>query len=583
MTQNEIGLLEYIPGSHALLLEKRSTLPLEGFSQNVQDNIREHAENSKNEVEKGHNFLQWVLTRVYEATEDDAADAIVDGANDLGIDAYLPVDFSDDTIRLFQSKYGSSHSVEAIAKFKEDAKRLLTKDVKKMRPELAQLVTKIKEKNLKIKCCYVTDQEVEYDDDTIEILDIEKIIQKLWDRIKKPAAGKKSSIRLERMLRHENTILGILKLRELTEFVNKNRDYVFESNIRQWMQFKTTVNKGLRETLQTNPGKFFFYNNGITIVVSDFVERGDNSIELHAPQIVNGAQTSNSILDHSKRTKNLNGSMTVTIIKADDEQEQNNITKYRNSQNSVRGKDLVSLMDFHKSIKSQLKNCGYFYEIQAGSFDTKTKSNQGQYEGDSTYNQYLPDNHKKVIVAKDAIQVLVAGIEQRPTEAYTSPAQFLPRGSKYDDVFNDNLKDDYRLLLYPYLIKEYAKKVLKYGKKGGHKTKRYATLFYVAVYFRILHKKILETKGDFKKDIVKMEPIFRSIKLNSKVLKITDVVVTKFLEDTIVDDEIELANTKHNFFSQHVWNETMLRVLDKKIKQEDEEIQSLKKLVESLF
>ncbi len=583
MAQNESGLLEYIPGSQALLIEKKSTPPLEGFSENIRDNIRENAENSKNEVEKGNNFLQWVLTRVFEATEDDAADAIVDGANDLGIDAYLPVDFSDNTIRLFQSKYGTSHSMEAIAKFKEDSKRLLAKDVSKMRPELAQLVTKIKEKNLKVKCCYVTDQKVEYDDDVVEVLDIDTIIQRLWDRIKKPAAGKKSSIKLERMLRHDNTILGILKLRELTEFVNKNRDYVFESNIRQWMQFKTTVNKGLRETLQNNPGKFFYYNNGITIVVSDFEDLGDNMIKLHAPQIVNGAQTSNSILDHSKRTKNMNGSMTVTIIKADDEQEQNNITKYRNSQNSVRGKDLVSLMDFHKSIKSQLKNCGYFYEIQAGSFDTKTKSNQCQYEGDSTYNKYLPENHKKVIVAKDAIQVLVAGIEQRPTEAYSSPAQFLPRGSKYDDVFNDNLKDDYKILLYPYLVKEYAKKVLKYGKKGGHKTKRYATLFYVAVYFRIMHKKILESKGDFKKDVVKLEPIFRSFKLNSKILRITDVVVTKFLEDTIVDDEIELANTKHNFFSQHVWNDTMLRVLDKKIKQEEEEILSLKKLVDNLF
>lgn len=583
MAQNESGLLEYIPGSQALLIEKKSTPPLEGFSENIKDNIRENAENSKNEVEKGNNFLQWVLTRVYEATEDDAADAIVDGANDLGIDAYLPVDFSDNTIRLFQSKYGTSHSLEAIAKFKEDSKRLLSKDVSKMRPELAQLVTKIKEKNLKIKCCYVTDQKVNYQDDLVEVLDIDTIIQRLWDRIKKPAAGKKSSIKLERMLRHDNTILGILKLRELTEFVNKNRDYVFESNIRQWMQFKTTVNKGLRETLQNNPGKFFYYNNGITIVVSDFEDLGDNMIKLHAPQIVNGAQTSNSILDHSKRTKNLNGSMTVTIIKADDEQEQNNITKYRNSQNSVRGKDLVSLMDFHKSIKSQLKNCGYFYEIQAGSFDTKTKSNQCQYEGDSTYNKYLPDNHKKVIVAKDAIQVLVAGIEQRPTEAYSSPAQFLPRGSKYDDVFNDNLKDDYKVLLYPYLVKEYAKKVLKYGKKGGHKTKRYATLFYVAVYFRIMHKKILETKGDFKKDVIRLEPIFRSFKLNSKILKITDIVVTKFLEDTIVDDEIELANTKHNFFSQHVWNDTMLRVLDKKIKQEEEEILALKKLVDNLF
>ncbi len=583
LAQNESGLLEYIPGSQALLIEKKSSLPLEGFSENVQDNIHEHAENSKSEVEKGNNFLQWVLTRVFEATEDDAADAIVDGANDLGIDAYLPVDFSDNTIRLFQSKYGTSHSLEAIAKFKEDSKRLLGKDIAKMRPELAQLVTKIKEKNLKIKCCYITDQKVDYSDDIIEILDIDKIIQRLWDRIKKPAAGKKSSIKLEKMLRYDNTILGVLKLRELTEFVSKNKDYVFESNIRQWMQFKTTVNKGLRETLQNNPGKFFFYNNGITIVVSDFEELGENIIKLYAPQIVNGAQTSNSIVDHAKRTKNMNGSMTVTIIKADDEQEQNNITKYRNSQNSVRGKDLVSLMDFHKSIKSQLKNCGYFYEIQAGSFDTKTKSKQCEYEGDLTYNKYLPDNHKKVIVAKDAIQVLVAGIEQRPTEAYSSPAQFLPRGSKYDDVFNDNLKDDYKNLLYPYLVKEYAKKVLKYGKKGGHKTKRYATLFYVAVYFRIMYKKILETKGDFKKDAIKLEPIFRSFKLNSRILKVTDTIVTKFLEDTIVEDEIELANTKHNFFSQHVWNDTMLRVLDKKIRREEEEILSLKKLVDNLF
>ncbi|MEK0318052.1 MAG: AIPR family protein [Nitrosopumilus sp.] len=583
MAQNKFGLLEYIPGSRSILVQKNSSFPLEGFSANITESIREYTESAKNDVEKGNNFLQWVLTRVFEATEDDAADAIVDGANDLGIDAYLPVDFSDDKIRLFQSKYGTSHSTDAIVKFKEDVKRLLERDVTKMRPELAHLVTNIREKNLKIKCCYVTDQKVDYEDCDVEIVDINEIIQKLWDRIKKPAAGKKSSLKLEKMLRYENTILGILKLRELTDFVIKNRDYVFESNIRQWMQFKTSVNKGLRDTLQNNPDKFFYYNNGITIVVSDFEEFGENDLMLHAPQIVNGAQTSNSILDHAKRTKNMDGSMTVTIIKADNEQDQNNITKYRNSQNSVRGKDLVSLMDFHKSIKSQLKNFRYFYEIQAGSFDSKTKSEQAEYEGDTTYNNYLPDNHKKVIVAKDAIQALVAGIEQRPTEAYSSPAQFLPRGSKYDQVFNENLKDDYKLLFYPYLVKEYAKKVLKYGKQGKHKTKRYATLFYVAVYFRILHKNMLQTKGDFKLDILKLEPVFRSFKLNSRILKLADIVVTKFLEDTVVDDEIEIANTKHNFFSHHVWNDSMLRVIDKKIKQEEEEIEAIRKLVGSLL
>jgi len=583
LAQNKFGLLEYIPGSRSILVQKNSSFPLEGFSENITESIREYTESAKNDVEKGNNFLQWVLTRVYEATEDDAADAIVDGANDLGIDAYLPVDFSDDKIRLFQSKYGTSHSTDAIVKFKEDVKRLLERDVTKMRPELAHLVTNIREKNLKIKCCYVTDQKVDYEDGDVEIVDINEIIQKLWDRIKKPAAGKKSSLKLEKMLRYENTILGILKLRELTDFVIKNRDYVFESNIRQWMQFKTSVNKGLRDTLQNDPDKFFYYNNGITIVVSDIEEFGENDLMLHAPQIVNGAQTSNSILDHAKRTKNMDGSMTVTIIKADNEQDQNNITKYRNSQNSVRGKDLVSLMDFHKSIKSQLKNYRYFYEIQAGSFDSKTKSEQAEYEGDATYNNYLPDNHKKVVVAKDAIQALVAGIEQRPTEAYSSPAQFLPRGNKYDQVFNENLKDDYKLLLYPYLVKEYAKKVLRYGKQGKHKTKRYATLFYVAVYFRILHKNMLQTKGDFKLDILKLEPVFRSFKLNSRILKLADIVVTKFLEDTVVDDEIELANTKHNFFSHHVWNDSMLRVVDKKIKQEEEEIEAIRKLVGSLL
>ena len=111
MSNNGNGLLEYIPGSKVLLVQKNSSLPLEGFAENIRISITEFAENSKNEVEKGNNFLQWVLTRVFEATEDDAADAIIDGANDLGIDAYLPVDFSDNTIRLFQSKYGSSHSM----------------------------------------------------------------------------------------------------------------------------------------------------------------------------------------------------------------------------------------------------------------------------------------------------------------------------------------------------------------------------------------------------------------------------------------------------------------------------------------
>lgn len=162
MVDRPDGLLEYIPGARSILLQSSNAQPLEGFVENIRDSIREYAEGGQNEVEKGNNFLQWVLTRVFEATEDDATDAIVDGPNDLGIDAYLPVDFSENTIRLFQSKYGTSHSMEAIAKFKEDIRNLQNRDISKMRPELAELVTQIRQRNLKIECVYVTDQKVEY-------------------------------------------------------------------------------------------------------------------------------------------------------------------------------------------------------------------------------------------------------------------------------------------------------------------------------------------------------------------------------------------------------------------------------------
>ena len=70
-------------------------------------------------------------------------------------------------------------------------------------------------KNLKIKCCYVTDQKVEYDDELVEDYRRRKNYSKIMGQNKKPAIGKKSSLKLEKMLRHENTILGILKLREL--------------------------------------------------------------------------------------------------------------------------------------------------------------------------------------------------------------------------------------------------------------------------------------------------------------------------------------------------------------------------------
>ena len=78
MAERSNGLLEYIPGARPFFQQNSNGQPLEGFAENIRVSIREYVESAQNEIEKGHNFLQWVLTRVFEATEDDATDAILE-------------------------------------------------------------------------------------------------------------------------------------------------------------------------------------------------------------------------------------------------------------------------------------------------------------------------------------------------------------------------------------------------------------------------------------------------------------------------------------------------------------------------
>jgi len=59
-------------------------------------------------------------------------------------------------------------------------------------------------------------------------------------------------------------------------------------------------------------------------------------------------------------------------------------------------------------------------------------------------------------------------------------------------------------------------------------------------------------------------------------------VVTKFLDDYEVEKQVEKANTAHNFFSNQVYSKDMLEVIDSKIRQEQEEIDYIKKIISGL-
>jgi len=546
-----------------LLLERESEIPSEGFINSVKQSIEDEVTRGTSSVEKGDLFLKWAVTRLFDVSEDEIVNQITDGKDDMGIDAWIKVEDESGgsgIVQLFQVKYGKSHKDQEILKFKEDVKQFLKTDTKQiLRREMQDLQLMIKKENLEEELYYITDQKVDFKDTSkITVYGFDQIIKRLWEDITGLPKNKTEKLKLEQFMSYENSLIGVISLEELASFVDKTKSYIFESNIRKFLQHKTKVNRSLKLTLEHDPKSVFYYNNGVTIVVKNFKVNG-KEIELLEPQIVNGAQTSNTISDVLRTDPNAKGSIQLTIITETSQATREDITRFRNSQNAVKGKDLISLKVFHTRIRGALKQFGYYYEQQAGAWLNMNKEERRAYVGNVMYNKYLPDNSDKRIIAKEAIQAMVAVIFQEPAKPYSSIARYMPDGKNYDEVFNNKLEDDYRLLLYPYLVKCYGEKEFGYGdSKTEPEQRRYARLLFVTAYFNILMNYILKKDPDeIKKEPVLLEPFFKDFEVNKKLLKFTDYILKYYFSRSRTYMEQNNVPTWHNFFSRHVWNESL--------------------------
>ena len=165
------NLLEYSEEGRDIL-SKFSSAPLEGFATHAVDaSITEFMKDAETTVEKGREYLLWHLINVEEVLEDSAENAIIDGGYDEGIDAFL-IDSDERKIRLFQSKYGSSHSIGAIDQFIQDVIRLKDKEQSKLKRDELQILWKIlNDKRMKVELVYITDQCVDdYQNDKVRVM-----------------------------------------------------------------------------------------------------------------------------------------------------------------------------------------------------------------------------------------------------------------------------------------------------------------------------------------------------------------------------------------------------------------------------
>lgn len=142
---------------------------------------------------------------------------------------------------------------------------------------------------------------------------------------------------------------------------------LLEKNVRSFLSVRGNVNKGIRNTIRTEPDKFFTYNNGIACTASSIkTEKRNDGLyitELDDLQIINGGQTTaslrNAVLtdkDHIVDLTKVFVPMKLTVLDEsipDDERDimVGNISKYSNSQNKVSNSDLNSNSPFYVQLE----------------------------------------------------------------------------------------------------------------------------------------------------------------------------------------------------------------------------------------
>jgi len=158
-----------------------------------------------------------------------------------------------------------------------------------------------------------------------------------------------------------DSYLAIMPASILAQIYGKYRQGILEKNVRNFLQFKTKVNRGIRKTIIGSADMFFSYNNGISTTAEHVHIEYDNNIpyitKIENWQIVNGGQTTASIfatsleknIDLSKVFVQLKISKIKNVEKMDEIV--GFISEYANSQTGIKDSDFEVNSEFFVDIQ----------------------------------------------------------------------------------------------------------------------------------------------------------------------------------------------------------------------------------------
>jgi hypothetical protein len=217
---------------------------------------------------------------------------------------------------------------------------------------------------------------------------------------------------------------------EVYSWFDKYRKRLFAKNIRGVLG-ETDVNKEITQTLEENPEHFWFFNNGITLI-TDSIEKnmvGGASTDVghflcNNLSIVNGAQTVSSIgkfgEDNPAKLEKVYVPVRIIQLNGAEENFGQKITKANNTQNRVKNRDFVTFDLEQTRIREELLIDGIDYRISRGEYESNDKISFELVE--STTALACASNDISIVVQlKREIGVLWDDLENAPYKKLFNP------------------------------------------------------------------------------------------------------------------------------------------------------------------
>lgn len=210
---------------------------------------------------------------------------------------------------------------------------------------------------------------------------------------------------------------------------NNFDDQIVKDNVRD-NQRRAAANKEITQTLTipdpiVNPSEFDFwwFNNGITIIVDAIKQISPRSFELTNPQIVNGQQTSRQIFDQRHHLINSEWKVSIKLIvipQQNDPVSQNlryKIIKGVNTQTKLNKGQILGLTDRVRRLSNYILH------------ETNNHILLSVRDGEENPNGEL-------IFFQKIIQLVEAGINQNPSKARNAIGTLTEK--EFDTVFSEN-------------------------------------------------------------------------------------------------------------------------------------------------